>query len=168
MKILVDIDECYKIGITPIEYVYLSCLVNNLSTTFDVDTLKELNFIDEDCKLTNDGKKVIVPDVSDAMMLFVKTYNAYPHKIDSRVLKSISIDSADGKHCLNKFKHYLKSNPKVGERMYKGLLVETKLKKNSGKELYYQDIRTWFNQMSWDKYADIDIDTTIIEKVERI
>jgi hypothetical protein len=102
------------------------------------------------------------------MMLFVKTYNAYPHKVGTRVLKAKSIDSADGKHCLSKFNHYIRKDPNVAERMYKGLIVELKLRKKGNSENFFQDIRTWFNQMTWDKYADLDVEINTDERVERI
>jgi hypothetical protein len=116
----------------------------------------------------NQGIDVIRPKVSDAMMLFVKTYDAYPQKVGTRVLKAKSIDSADGKHCLSKFNHYIRKDPNVAERMHKGLIVELKLRKKGNSENFFQDIRTWFNQMTWDKYADLDVEVDTDERVERI
>lgn len=52
--------------------------------------------------------------------------------------------------------------------MYRGLLIEKSLRKKGGSENFFQDIRTWFNQMTWDKYADLDLQETDTERVERI
>lgn len=168
MKIIIDTDECDKLGLTPFELLYLHIQHLKLDGTLDFNTLIELGYIDEEFKITNEGLDIIRPKVSDAMMLFVKTYDTYPHKVGTRVLKSKSIDSADGKYCLSKFNHYLRKDPNVAERMYNGLLVYMKLMKKGNSENYYQDIRTFFNQMTWDKYADLIIDNSEVERVKRI
>ena len=51
--------------------------------------------------------------------------------------------------------------------MYKGLLNEIALRKKGNSEQYFQDIKTWFNQKTWDKYFDLEISDTQ-ERVERI
>lgn len=168
MKIVIDTDVTDNLGLTVLEYLYLHTLANGLSRELDFDSLMELGYMNQDFEITNEGLDVIKPKVSDAMMLFVKTYDAYPHKVGTRVLKAKSIDSADGKHCLSKFNHYLRKDPNVAERMYKGLVVEMKLRKKGNSENFFQDIRTWFNQMTWDKYADLDVEVNTDERVERI
>jgi hypothetical protein len=168
MKIIIDTDVTDNLGLTTLEFLYLHILANGLPTELSFDTLIELGYLNEDFELTNQGIDVIRPKVSDAMMLFVKTYDAYPHKVGTRVLKAKSIDSADGKHCLSKFNHYIRKDPNVAERMHKGLIVELKLRKKGNSENFFQDIRTWFNQMTWDKYADLDVEVDTDERVERI
>jgi len=168
MKIVIDTDVTDNLGLTVLEYTYLHLLANGLVTELDFHTLMELGYMNEDYEITNEGLDVIKPKVSDAMMLFVKTYDAYPHKVGTRVLKAKSIDSADGKHCLSKFNHYLRKDSNVAERMYKGLIVEMNLRKKGNSENFFQDIRTWFNQMTWDKYADLNVEINTDERVERI
>ena len=168
MKIVIDTDVTDNLGLTIIEYVYLHALANDLPYELDFVTMMELGYMNRDFEITNEGIDVIRPKVSDAMMLFVKTYDAYPHKVGTRVLKAKSIDSADGKHCLSKFNYYLRKDSNVAERMYKGLIVEMKLRKKGNSENFFQDIRTWFNQMTWDKYADLDVEVNTDERVERI
>ena len=169
MKILIDTDRCNELGLTPFELMYLHIQHFKLEGALDFNTLMELGYIDEEFAITKQGSLAVVPQTSEEMMLFVRTYDEYPHKVGgTRVLKSKSIDSADGEHCLSKYKHYLKKNPNVGERMYRGLLIEKSLRKKGGSENFFQDIRTWFNQMTWDKYADLDLQETDTERVERI
>ena len=114
MKIIIDTDECDKLGLTPLEYLYLQVLANGLSINLDFLTMMELGYMDEFFSITNEGLDVVRPKVSDAMMLFVKTYDTYPHKVGTRVLKAKSIDSADGKHCLSKFYFFLKTHKSNG------------------------------------------------------
>lgn len=168
MKIIIDTDVTDNLGLTTLEFLYLHILANDLPIGLDFNALMELGYLNENCEITNEGIEVVKPKVSNVMMLFVKTYNAYPHKVGTRVLKAKSIDSADGKHCLSKFNHYIRKDPNVAERMYKGLIVELKLRKKGNSENFFQDIRTWFNQQTWDKYADLDVEINTDERVERI
>lgn len=168
MKIIIDTDVTDNLGLTTLEFLYLHILANDLPIGLDFNALMELGYLNENYEITNEGVEVIKPKVSNVMMLFVKTYNAYPHKVGTRVLKAKSIDSADGKHCLSKFNHYIRKDPNVAERMYKGLIVELKLRKKGNSENFFQDIRTWFNQQTWDKYADLDVKINTDERVERI
>jgi hypothetical protein len=107
------------------------------------------------------------PKADDATMLFVRVYDLYPHKIGNRVLKAKSIDSGDGKHCLTKYRIYQRQDVNIGTKMMRGLQNEILLRKKGNNEAFFQDIRTWFNQQTWDKYADLDIQETQ-ERVERI
>lgn len=168
MQIIINVDKCNELGLTPLELLYLHVKYYNLSDELDFNTLMESGYITEDHCITTEGINIILPKVNSDMMFFIKTYDEYPHKVGTRVLKSKSIDSADGKHCLSKYKHYLKVLPDVGEKMYKGLLVYKKLTEKGGNQQYYQEIKTWFNQRTWEKFCDLEIDDNTSEKVERI
>lgn len=168
MKIVIDTDECRRLGLTVMELAYLHCKYNNLLDDFNLDMLYELGYLNEQNHLTEEGRSLIVPPVSEEMLIFVRVYDLYPHKVGTRVLKAKSIDSGDGKHCLTKFRMYLKHDPNVGNKMLKGLTNEMTLRKKGGSEQFFQDIRTWFNQQTWDKYADLEMDNTETERVERI
>jgi len=161
MKIEIDTKECNKLGVSPMELFYMICIYNNVSTEFDRNTLLESSYITEDDELTSKTTKLFNTDVSEDMIWFVKTYDNYPHKVGDRVLKSKSINSAEGKYCMNKYKNYLKRKEVDGEKMFKGLLVEISLAKKGNKEEYYQNIKTWFNQRSWEKYQDLEIATNV-------
>jgi hypothetical protein len=167
MILTIDTDEAANLGITPVEYAYLQCKKYNLANDLDVETLLELGFMNEDFDLTSHCEQVMFPTIDDAIRLFVKIYDLYPHKTGNRVLKAKSIDSGDGKHCLTKYRIYLRQDIKIGDKMLKGLQNEILLRKKGNNEAYYQDIRTWFNQQTWDKYADLDIQETQ-ERVERV
>jgi len=153
--------------LTPLEQCYLACIYNNLSTELDFSLLMENDYITEHHTLTEKGKDLFNPKISSDFMFFISVYNQYPHKVSDRVLKAKSIDSGDGNHCLKKYNQYLKQDPLVGEKMLKGLLNEITLRKKGNSEQYFQDIKTWFNQRTWDKYFDLEISDTQ-ERVERI
>jgi len=167
MILTIDTDDSANLGITPVEYAYLQCKKYNLANDLDIETLFELGLMNTDGDLTSHCEQVMFPKADDATMLFVKVYDLYPHKIGNRVLKAKSIDSGDGKHCLTKYRIYQRQDVKIGIKMLKGLQNEILLRKKGNNEAFFQDIRTWFNQQTWDKYADLDIQETQ-ERVERI
>lgn len=167
MILTIDTDDAAKLGITPVEYAYLQCKNYKLASNLDVETLMELDFIDENGDVTSHCEQTIFPKVDDPTMLFVRVYDLYPHKIGNRVLKAKSIDSGDGKHCLTKYRIYQRQDVNIGTKMMKGLQNEILLRKKGNNEAFFQDIRTWFNQQTWDKYADLDIQETQ-ERVERV
>jgi hypothetical protein len=167
MILTIDTEEAANLGITPVEYAYLQCKKYNLANDLDVETLLELGFMNEDFDLTSHCEQTMFPTIDDAIRLFVIIYDLYPHKIGNRVLKAKSIDSGDGKHCLTKYRIYQRQDVKIGDKMLKGLQNEILLRKKGNNEAYFQDIRTWFNQQTWDKYADLDIQETQ-ERVERV
>jgi hypothetical protein len=167
MTLTIDTDEAAKLGITPVEYVYLQCKKYNLANDLDIDTLLELGLMNTDGDLTSHCEQIMFPTITDANLIFVKIYDLYPHKIANRVLKAKSIDSGDGKHCLLKYRIYQRQDVNIGTKMLKGLQNEILLRKKGNNEAYFQDIRTWFNQQTWDKYSDLDIQDTQ-ERVERV
>jgi hypothetical protein len=167
MRLVIDTKECDRLGLTVIELAYLHCKYNNLLDDFNYDMLCELGYLDDQGHLTEGGRNLIAPSVSEEMLIFVRVYDLYPHKLGTRVLKAKSIDSGDGKHCLSKYRMYLRQDSNVGDKMLRGLSNEITLRKKGNSEQFFQDIRTWFNQQTWDKYADLDV-TPVEDKVERI
>jgi hypothetical protein len=167
MILTIDTEKAAELGITPVEYAYLQCKKYNLANDLDVETLMELGFINENGDVTSHCEQTMFPKTDDATMLFVKVYDLYPHKIGNRVLKAKSIDSGDGKHCFTKYRIYQRYDSNIGDKMLKGLQNEILLRKKGNNEAYFQDIRTWFNQQTWDKYADLDIQEAQ-ERVERV
>lgn len=167
MRITIDTKDCDRLGLTVLEMAYLHCKYNNLLDDFNYDMLCELGYISSEGHLTDEGRNMIAPPVNEEMLIFVRVYDLYPHKINNRVLKAKSIDSGDGKHCLTKYKMYLRSDPQVGQKMLRGLTNEIELRKKGNSEQFFQDVRTWFNQQTWDKYCDLDI-TPKEDRIERI
>ncbi len=50
-------------------------------------------------------------------------YNLFPHKVGTRVLKSLSVNTGDGQHCLGKYNNYFKKDPNVGLKMFTGFML---------------------------------------------
>ncbi len=153
--------------LNPLELCYLHCLYYNLSNEIDFDFLMENDYLTEEHTLTEKSIALFKPKIGTDYINFIKIYDLYPHKVGDRVLKAKSINSGDGGHCLKKYNQYLKNDNLVADKMYKGLLNEIALRKKGNSEQYFQDIKTWFNQKTWDKYFDLEISDTQ-ERVERI
>jgi hypothetical protein len=167
MIIQINTEECEKHTLTPLELAYLYCLNYNLSLDFDLHSLKELGYIDENDELTPLIKSKLFK-INDHLLLFVKIFDTYPFKEGTRIFRPKSIDTADGKHCLTKYNRYVRANPEIGERILKGLINEIILRKKGNSMEFFQDIKTWFNQMTWEKYADLDLVTEVVEKTKVI
>lgn len=158
MILQINTDDCEKHTLTPLELAYIYCLNYNLSLDFDLHSLKELGYIDENDELTPLIKSKLFK-INDHLLVFVKIFDTYPFKEGTRIFRPKSIDTSDGKYCLIKYNKYVKGDPKIGERILKGLINEIALRKKGGSISFFQDIKTWFNQMTWEKYADLDLVT---------
>ena len=167
MIIQINTDDCNKYHLTPLELMFLNCKYYNLSSSANINGLIEKGFLDNDKNLTEDCKLNLF-NIEHSSLIFVKIWDLYPHKLGSRVFKPKSIDTSDGKHCLGKFNRYIKNNPVLPERVLKGLTNEIALRRKGGSMEYFQDIKTWFKQMTWEKYADLDMVEEVVEKTKVI
>lgn len=51
--------------------------------------------------------------------------------------------------------------------MLKGLAIELGMRERGSSQQFQQDVKTWFNQRTWEKYCDLEVDEEV-EKVDRI
>jgi hypothetical protein len=160
----IDLHKINQLQLTVGEYFYLmGHLVEGIDLTINVDKLKEKGYIDEFNSISDEIANVIFPEKE---INFDKIYDLYPHKVGTRVLKSLSNTSAIYNYCLNKYNQYLKKDPLILSKMHKGLTNELILMKKGNSEKYFQDITTWFNQRTWEKYCDFEIDAQEDERVD--
>lgn len=89
---------------------------------------------------------------------FDTIYDLYPHKVGNRVLKAIKHDTGDYNHCVNKFNYYFRKDPNIANKMLKGLKVELQLMEKGNSLGFLQNITTWFNKRTWEKYCDLEIE----------
>jgi hypothetical protein len=153
----IDINRLNTLGISVGEYLYLlQHFDKSFNLDIDYEKLKSLGYVDSFGVTNKAAKDVYTSPISDTVD-FIKVYDLYPHKVDTRVLKSKSHDSENYAYCLNKFKFYVRKDPYVSAKMYKGLSNEIELRRRGNSEKFFQDIKTWFNQRTWEKYCELDI-----------
>jgi len=151
-------DKARELGITEGEVLYLYSLTDKeVKLNVDLESLKVKGYID-DLGIKLSTVKHFYEEAIDNLDLFNKIYDLYPHKVNGRILKAISHESNDFKYCLIKYKAYNKREPGIHAKMFKGLRNEILFRKKGNSEQYQQDIKTWFNQRTWEKYCDIDIE----------
>lgn len=171
MQLKIDTDECLKLNISPLEYLFLQLKYYNLDTQISFQHLIVNDFLNQEYALTNKGFKLFFEPADSDENFFRKAYEFYPHKTkEGRVLKSIKLDSGDGKYCLNKYKIYVKQDPNIGVKMFTGITNQVQLLNRTNEGIkYLQDIRTWFNQRSWERYCDLELEPEKpTEKAKRI
>ena len=149
---------CEELDITEPQLLYLYCAFYNV----DVQDLKNRELIVPGGVPDEIVRKLIVEETP-----FDKVYDLYPHKVGDRVLKAVKHDSNDYNYCLNKFRYYLRRDSDVTFKMLKGLKVELQMREKGNSQQFQQLITTWFNQRTWEKYCDLEVEV-VEEKIERI
>lgn len=98
-------------------------------------------------------------DSSSLTQKFAKLYTMYPIKVSdgrggSRVLRAKNTDSADAKSAKEKFMKLCKDDPSIADQMIKGL--DKQLETTRGSLQYMQQFNVWINQSTWQKYVDLE------------
>lgn len=140
---------CEELDITEPQLLYLYCAFYNV----DVQDLKNRELIVPGGVPDEIARKLVVEETP-----FDKVYDLYPHKVGSRVLKAVKHDSADYNYCKTKFMYYNRKDKDVSHKMLKGLIIELSFRNKGNSENFQQDIKTWFNQRTWEKYCDLEIE----------
>lgn len=166
MELRINKDEADKLGLTMLELTYVKLLTLNEAVTIDLDLLASLGYINEDGSPTDLIKNINSP--YDPETKFKEIYDLYPHKVPGRALKSISHTSLDYEYCIKKYKILLRKQPDIYKDMLKGLQIELKIRTKDNSEKFQQDIRTWMNNRTWEKYCHLIDDTEPQISKERI
>jgi hypothetical protein len=159
--------EADRLGISLLEYVYLKELSKGNSVDIRMEYLQKLGYFNEDWMLTDLINSIDSPN--DPKIKFIEIYDTYPAKVEGRALKSVSHTSKTFEYCYKKYSRYLSKNPGVYNEMLKGLKNELILRQNGGSQKFQQHIETWFNNRTWEEYADLELDvSTPLNKEEMI
>lgn len=169
MIININIEKAELLGISLLEYFFLECIRQGFKVDTMVSTsiLQEKGYLDLECKNVSNTYIDFFNSKKDVYKTFEDVYNLYPLKANKRVLKSKSIHTSDGDYCFKKFRIYQRNNINIADNMYKGLKNEILLREKGNTQEYQQDIRTWFNQRTWEKYQDLELEENK-ERVKRI
>lgn len=162
MELLINTDIINPLGLSMHEYLFLFYLNNELPVEqFHIDTsfLEDNGFIKLDesfkPKIRDKGKRIFLLK-EDA---FTEFWNMYPSKVTdktgaSRVLKTEGLDTKQAREMRIKYLGVLKSSPGVHEKIILGLKNELFERKRSGNLGYMQNVETYLNQFTWEKYVN--------------
>jgi len=196
MIITVDIDKINKLKLSPTEYCVLKFLFekdyrsleglsicDSLSWSNDSTFLGVLQHLEVRgwLKITKSGdfkfEDVILRAKScglfevDSESKFLDLWNRYPVKVPDgnggyRVLRPKSIDTSDGKKCLDIWKKEIKNKPELPDIMIKSLNKQLELTRS--KLQFMQQFLVWMRNKTWEKYMDLITDEPKQETTEGI
>jgi hypothetical protein len=98
--------------------------------------------------------------------MFKSFWETYPIRVGTRVLKSRDINSKEAIEVKRKLNNYLKV-PGNFDKLMKGLNNELILRKKDNSLMYMQMVVTYVNQMTWEKYYDLE-EQEPMQKIEGI
>ena len=98
---------------------------------------------------------------------FYKFWSIYPLKVGSRVLRAKDYNSKEGLICKQKWDRITHKNPIKEAEIIKALELEIEIRRNSSSLQYMQQITTYLNQQTWEKYTHLINNTEAIETNEK-
>lgn len=98
--------------------------------------------------------------------MFKSFWETYPIRVGTRILKSKDINSKEAIEVKRKLNNYLKV-PGNFDKLMKGLNNELILRKKDNSLMYMQMVVTYVNQMTWEKYYDLE-EQEPMQKIEGI
>lgn len=179
MKVTITDELLKQHKINPTMYCILYCLYNKLSIDFiytedDLKYLEEKLFVkivgdDEDIFLRDKALKMFEPKKSG----FEAFWTTYPIKVgvgtQQRVLRSKDMDTKQGKECKIKYNKIITENPGVESKILLGLKKELAFRVRSNSLPFMQNVETYLNQRTYEKYYDLDIEVgDNLESTEKV
>jgi len=127
-------------------------------TPEDLTFLIDKGFIirkDDEVLLTKIGKEIF--ELKED--LFVKFFELFPYKVpdgmgNHRILGTKSPDTILGGKMRKKWHSVTKGNIALQEDMVKALEVEVEYRTRTNTLVYMQNMETWLNNGTWEKYMD--------------
>jgi len=124
----------------------------------DYDWLTSNDYITQegdDVLITSKGKEVFEPKKD----LFTEFFTLFPHKVPDgrggfRVLGTSNPDTIFGNKMYKKWTILTKGDVELQKSIIEALKYELNYKKKTGSLTYMQNMDTWFNQGTWEKYID--------------
>lgn len=153
-------DLLKKLNLSPNwETLLLEGYIDKLPISMPLDSL--------DIKVTQSFIDLFTNDF-DAM--FVELINTYPMKVSTpngvRILHAKDPNVRANEKAKKKYKKIVKNNLHIHKSIMEALNTQLALEKNNLR--YLQNLETWLNNHTWEKYQDIDINDTINSEQKRI
>lgn len=169
----IDIGQCLEEELTPSQYCYLKLLweknldaaralyFNDKGLRDSMDHLIELGYVmffSEETGYSIDKKKCNELFGFEESK-FWELFSSYPLKVPDgrggyRVLRTRDPETKEAKEALKKYKKAIKSNRRH-EKVMKCLNLELDSKKRTNSMQFMQQLITWLNQRTWEKYEPL-------------
>lgn len=158
MIIIIDTEILKKFNITPDEYVILYEYYQTGYCIFEksiCDNLILKGFLSDKFAITTKSLELLNIDSKEWDEYFKIFWNLYPHKTSSRILRTESLNTLQGKKCKEKFKKTCYNSLSNCNRVIKGLTNQINIFKGTKEFDFFQNIETWLNNNTWEKYETI-------------
>lgn len=174
MKIEIDLELLEEIGLEPTEYIFLHLIhkqseewitCTKLFINVDINSLEEKNMlvlisgttkIERSMKV---GQAYLDLFASDFTDLFKELIDTYPAIVESpgrgkRVLHAKDPGALSNMKAKNKYRKI------TGEKVleHKRIIGLLKVQLSQGNLEYLQNLDTWLNNYTWEKYIDINLE----------
>ena len=164
MKIEIDLELLEELDLNPNEYICLHSkhkgidLPQMLADSFDYKYCIENEWIDEDWNLTDKWMDLFATDFDD---LFKELLSVYPAIVESpgrgrRILHAKDPDAYTNMKAKNRYRK-VTGEKVVKHREIMGLL-HIQLVADKDSLGYMQNLETWLNNYTWEKYVDINLE----------
>ena len=176
MKIEIDLELLEEIGLTPTEYVFLHLIhkqseewitCTKLFESMEINSLEEKNMlvlipgatkIERSMKV---GQAYLDLFASDFTKLFKELIDIYPAVVQSpnrgkRVLHAKDPDAYTNMKAKNRYRKITGEKVTVHKEIIRLLKVQLETAKDSLG--YMQNLETWLNNHTWEKYVDINLE----------
>ena len=162
MTIEIDLELLKTTDLTPNEFIglYLTlrkgyAYLDELTLNIDWIKLQDKGYISLDNIVTDKFKKLFSNNFDN---LFEELISIYPNKVHSsngiRVLHAVDPKAKSNLKAKNRYKKIVGNKLHVHNRIIKLLKVQLKLQEdNLG---YLQNLETWINNHTWEKYENIN------------
>ena len=164
MKIEIDLELLEEIDLHPNEYIALHCkhkiidIFEGLDRSINYDYLIEEGWLDEGYELTDKWMDLFAADFDD---LFKELLSVYPAIVESpgrgkRILHAKDPDAYTNMKAKNRYRKV------TGEKVVKHKeimrLLHIQLEADKESRGYMQNLETWLNNYTWEKYIDINLE----------
>jgi len=165
MNIEINTDFLKAYEISADDYLYLYIIQRNgyeylqtLTLNPDIDTMIDKGYLElsEDIHIVTDAFKLLATNNYDVM--FAELIDTYPMKVQSptrgvRILHAKDPNAKANDKAKRKYKKIIKTNKNTHDHIIKCLKIQLDVDKdNLG---YMQNLETWLNNHTWEKYEDI-------------
>jgi hypothetical protein len=164
MKIEIDLELLEEIGLRPNEYIVLHCKHKEIEISQDLDEhtgygyLREQGWLDGSWELTDKWLNLFAADFDD---LFKELIDIYPAIVESpgrgkRVLHAKDPDAYTNMKAKNRYRKVTGEKVEKHKEIIRLLKIQLETDKDSLG--YMQNLETWLNNYTWEKYVDINLE----------
>ena len=169
MNVEISTESLTNLCITADEYLYLYLLhhkaydiLATLSLNIDTETLQTKGYL----KLGQETSAHIIrePFYSHLESPFSQMWSEllahFPLKVGSRVLRAKDANAKANEKARTRYEKYLGGNAGKHKEVIKALLTELDMRRRDDSLKFMQQLTTWVNNHTWEKYIGLDDEPT--------